>query len=100
MEITEAQYRHIALCLPTQRNNVTLDNLQVLNAILYVASTGANGTVSSGVRQQRHYPFSHESVVDEWSDETQPLTEDFGYAPVVPPKHNRCAPWATIKLLY
>jgi transposase len=40
MELTEAQYRHIERCLPTQRGNVTLDNLQVLNAILYVAEHG------------------------------------------------------------
>ena len=40
MEITDAQYRHIAPWWPTQRGNVTLDNLQVLNAILYVAEQG------------------------------------------------------------
>ena len=40
MEITDAQYRHIAPCLPTPRGNVTLDNLHVLNAILYVAEQG------------------------------------------------------------
>ena len=40
MEITDAQYRPIEPCLPTQRGNVTLDNLQVLNAILYVAEQG------------------------------------------------------------
>ena len=40
MEFIEAQYRHIECCLPTQRGNVTLDNLQVLNAILYVAEHG------------------------------------------------------------
>ncbi|TKB67513.1 MAG: IS5 family transposase [Nitrospira sp.] len=40
MELTEAQYRHIERCLPTQRGNVTLDNLRVLNAILYVAEQG------------------------------------------------------------
>ena len=40
MELTEAQYRHIAHCLPIQRGNVTLDNLHVLNAILYVAEQG------------------------------------------------------------
>jgi transposase len=40
MELTEAQYRHIERCLPTQRGNVTLDNLHVLNAILYVAEQG------------------------------------------------------------
>ena len=40
MEITESQYRRIADCLPRQRGNVSLSNLQVLNAILYVAENG------------------------------------------------------------
>jgi transposase len=40
MEITEAQYRKIEHCLPRQRGNVRLTNLQVLNAILYVAENG------------------------------------------------------------
>lgn len=40
MELTEAQYHHIAPCLPTQRGNVSLPNRQVLNAILYVAEQG------------------------------------------------------------
>ena len=40
MEITESQYERIADCLPRQRGNVTLSNLQVLNAILYVAEQG------------------------------------------------------------
>ena len=40
MELTEAQYARIASCLPVQRGNVRLSNLQVLNAILYVAEHG------------------------------------------------------------
>ena len=40
MEITEAQYERIAPILPVQRGNVSLSNLQVLNAILYVAEQG------------------------------------------------------------
>ncbi len=40
MEITEAQYQKIADCLPRQRGNVSLSNLEVLNAILYVAEQG------------------------------------------------------------
>ena len=40
MELPEAQYRQIERCLPTQRGNVTFDNLQVLNAILYVVEQG------------------------------------------------------------
>ena len=40
MEITETQYRLIEHCLPTQRGNVSLSNLRVLNAILYVTEQG------------------------------------------------------------
>jgi len=40
MAITEAQYHLIEDCLPRQRGNVSLSNLQVLNAILYVAEQG------------------------------------------------------------
>ena len=40
MEITEAQYRRIEGCLPRQRGNVSISNLQVLNAILYVTEHG------------------------------------------------------------
>jgi transposase len=40
MEITEAQYRLIEGCLPRQRGNVSISNLNVLNAILYVAENG------------------------------------------------------------
>jgi len=40
MEITQAQYEQIVQCLPLQRGNVSLSNLNVLNAILYVAEQG------------------------------------------------------------
>ena len=40
MEITDVQYQRIAPILPVQRGNVSLSNLQVLNAILYVAEQG------------------------------------------------------------
>lgn len=40
MEITAAQFAQIEHCLPLQRGNVSLPNLQVLNAILYVAEHG------------------------------------------------------------
>ena len=40
MEITEEQYACIKDSLPVQRGNVRLTNLQVLNAILYVAEQG------------------------------------------------------------
>ncbi|MFY9477072.1 MAG: IS5 family transposase [Aquabacterium sp.] len=40
MEITPEQFAKIEHCLPTQRGNVSLSNLQVINAILYVAEHG------------------------------------------------------------
>ena len=40
MEITAEQYARIEPFLPRQRGNVSLDNLRVLNAILYVAEQG------------------------------------------------------------
>ena len=40
MEITTEQYSKIEGYFPTQRGNVKNDNLQVLNAILYVAEHG------------------------------------------------------------
>ena len=40
MELTETQYARIEPCLPRQRGNVSMPNLQVLNAILYVAEQG------------------------------------------------------------
>ena len=40
MEITLEQYRIIKHLLPTPRGNVKIPNLQVLNAILYVAEHG------------------------------------------------------------
>jgi transposase len=40
MEITEAQYHLVEDCLPRQRGNVRVSNLQVLNAMLYVAEQG------------------------------------------------------------
>ncbi len=40
MEINPSQYEKIAASLPRQRGNVSVSNLQVLNAVLYVAEHG------------------------------------------------------------
>lgn len=40
MEITAAQFSRIEPFLPVQRGNVSVSNLQVVNAILYVAEHG------------------------------------------------------------
>ena len=40
MELTEKQYERISDLLPVQRGNVRVSNLDILNAILYVAEHG------------------------------------------------------------
>jgi len=40
MELTENQYQRIADCLPRQRGNVSLNNLTLLNALLYMVENG------------------------------------------------------------
>ncbi len=40
MALNHIHYQRIADCFPRQRGNVGLDNLAVLNAILYVAENG------------------------------------------------------------
>jgi transposase len=40
MKITEEQYARIKDSLPVQRRNVSVSNLQLLNALLYVAEHG------------------------------------------------------------
>jgi transposase len=40
MELTETQFQQVEDCLPRQRGNVSHENLQVLNAILYVLEQG------------------------------------------------------------
>ena len=40
MKLTEEHYERIAPLFPVQRGNVRVSNLQVLNAILYVAEHG------------------------------------------------------------
>jgi len=40
MKLTEEQYAKIADCFPRHRGNVGLDNLSVLNAVLYILENG------------------------------------------------------------
>ena len=40
MELNYSHYQQISDCFPRQRGNVSLDNLTVLNAFLYVAENG------------------------------------------------------------
>mgnify|MGYP001791413326 CR=1 FL=1 len=41
MELTQGQYERIADCFPKPRGTLRYNNLQVLNAILYIAENGA-----------------------------------------------------------
>ena len=40
VELTESQFQRIADCLPCQRGNVSMTNLRLLNALLYVVEHG------------------------------------------------------------
>ena len=50
MKLSLEQYEKISKHLPKQRGNVRISNLQFLNAILYVAENGAEGS-SKRIRQ-------------------------------------------------
>jgi hypothetical protein len=67
MEITQAQYEQIAGCLPKQRGNVRLKNLDVLNAILYVAEQGCKWRPSEAFWQLAHDLHANESLEQERS---------------------------------
>ncbi len=66
MEITEEQYERIKDALPVQRGNVRLSNLQVLNAVLYVAEQGCKWRGSAeAFRPVAHDLHADESLVQE-----------------------------------
>ena len=66
MEITEAQYARIAPHLPVQRGNIRLSNLQVLNAILYVAEHGCKWRgLPPRLGNLVHHLHAHEPLVEE-----------------------------------
>ena len=66
MEITEEQYAHIQKSLPVQRGNVSLTNLQVLNAILYVAEHGCKWRGLPKRWPLAHDLYAHEPVGQKW----------------------------------
>ena len=49
MEISEEQYLRIKDSLPVQRGNVSLSNLQFLNAVLYVAEHACGLVFQNGL---------------------------------------------------
>jgi hypothetical protein len=69
MEITQAQYEQIADFLPLQRGNVRLNNLDMLNAILYVAEQGGQmARAAEALRELAHNLYADESLEQEWRD--------------------------------
>ena len=66
MELTRQQYEKIKDSLPLQRGNVRLSNLEVLNAILYVAEQGCKWRGLPGpVRQLAHHLCANEPLGQE-----------------------------------
>jgi hypothetical protein len=51
MEITAEQFERLKDSLPIQRGNVKLQNIEVLNAILYVAGQGCKLWTSDSIWQ-------------------------------------------------
>ncbi len=49
MELSESQFQRIAGCLPRQRGNVSMTNLQLVNALLYMVEHGCNGEVCPSI---------------------------------------------------
>ena len=54
MQITQEQYEKIAKYLPTQRGNVSMSNLQLINAILYVTENGCKWRALPGTYGNWH----------------------------------------------
>ena len=68
MEITEQEYRRIESVLPRQRGNVSLSNLTVLNAILFVAEQGCKWRgFAQTLWQLAHHLHPHEPLGEERS---------------------------------
>jgi len=65
MEITEKQFEKIKDSLPIQRGNVKLQNLTVVNAILFVLNTAANGVAFPPGLQLAQHLYAHESLGQE-----------------------------------
>ena len=66
MELTQGQYELIEPHLPVQRGNVRIPNLQVLNAILYVAEHGCKWRGLPERFGRWHTVYMHEPLVQEW----------------------------------
>ena len=65
MEITPEQYEKIKDSLPLQRGNVRLTNLQILNAILYVAEQGCKMARASQAVWQLAYDLRTDESLGE-----------------------------------
>src|SRR5258705_44378 len=106
MEITEAQYERIKDALPVQRGNVRLSNLQVLNAVLYVAEQGCKwrGLPKRFGRWHTIYTrmnrWSKNGVLDQVFEKLQSEQIVRITIEVVPPKSKRIEAWEYDRALY
>jgi hypothetical protein len=70
MQITQEQYEKIAKYLPTQRGNVSMTNLQLINAILYVTENWLQvESIAGNLWEMAYNLCSHEQVEQEWSSQ-------------------------------
>jgi transposase len=126
MEITAEQFALVEHCLPKQRGNVSMTNLQVVNAMLYVAEHGCKWRglpkrfgnwhtfcLSAG---QAHDAPEGRKLLESLGptsrpihlfmdrayegNETRQLALDLGFIPVVPPLKTRIEPWEYDKEMY
>jgi len=85
MEITETRYQQIGHCMPRRRDNVSLADLQVLNAIFTLPGAVACGAEFPGIST---------------TGPTYQTALDPGDLLVVQPKSNRSFPWKYGPALY
>jgi transposase len=63
MELTESQFQRIADCLPRQRGNVGMTDLQLLNALLYMVEHGCKWRgLPKHFWQLAYDPYADESL--------------------------------------
>jgi len=58
MKLTKVQYERIADCLPRQWGNVSMTNLQLLNALFYMVEHGCKMAWATQTLWQLAYQFT------------------------------------------
>ena len=101
MELTESQYQHLADCRPRQRGNVSMNNLQLLNALLYVVEHGCKwrGLPRRFGNWHTNYRWSKAGVLDRVFarlQQEQILALQIGIGLSGQPHHQRAFQWRRV----